>query len=95
VAVLERVIQRLSAECDGAGRGDLFANTRRFLMADEPAHTYSKAAAVLGMEEGALRVAVHRLRKRFRELLREEIAETLADPAQVTDELQSLRLALS
>jgi RNA polymerase sigma-70 factor (ECF subfamily) len=46
------------------------------------------------MEEGAVRVAVHRLRKRYRLLLREEIAQTLADPSTVEEELQSLREAL-
>jgi RNA polymerase sigma-70 factor (ECF subfamily) len=47
------------------------------------------------MDEGAIRVAVHRLRKRYRELLRDEIAQTLDDPAQVADELRSLQAALA
>ena len=46
---------------------------------------YAKAAEDLSMDEGALRVAVHRLRKRYRELLREEIAQTLSDPAMVEE----------
>jgi hypothetical protein len=52
--------------------------------------SYESAAAALGMEAGAARVAVHRLRKRYRALLREEISRTLADPAAVDDELASL-----
>jgi RNA polymerase sigma-70 factor (ECF subfamily) len=47
------------------------------------------------MDEGTLRVAVHRLRKRYRELLRDEIAQTLAEPGQVDEELRSLLAALA
>jgi RNA polymerase sigma-70 factor (ECF subfamily) len=47
------------------------------------------------LTEGALRVAVHRLRQRYRQLLRDEISQTLNDPAQVADELQSLQAALA
>ena len=49
----------------------------------------------LGWDEGAVRVAVHRLRKRYRELLREEIAQTLSKPARVGEELRALQAALS
>ena len=51
---------------------------------------YAEAAARLGLNEGAARVAVHRLRKRYRELLREEISQTLSDPADVEEELRAL-----
>jgi RNA polymerase sigma-70 factor (ECF subfamily) len=57
---------------------------------DREAVPYARAAAELGLTEGALRVAVHRLRRHYRELLRDEIANTLADPAQVQEELQAL-----
>ena len=50
---------------------------------------------VLGQDEGAVRVAVHRLRKRYRALLRDEIAQTVAEPAQVAEELRSLQAALA
>jgi RNA polymerase sigma-70 factor (ECF subfamily) len=56
---------------------------------------YAQAARALGVDEGAVRVAVHRLRKRYRELLRDEIAQTLTDPAQVAEELRSLQAALT
>jgi hypothetical protein len=52
------------------------------------------AAAELGLSEGAVKVAVHRLRKRYRELLREEIAHTVEDPGQVEDEIRALFAAL-
>ena len=51
---------------------------------------YSQAAASLGWNEGTARVAVHRLRKRYRELLRAEIAQTLSEPASIEDELGAL-----
>jgi hypothetical protein len=51
---------------------------------------FAKAAEDLTMDEGALRVAVHRLRKRYRELLREEITHTLSDPAMVEKEMKVL-----
>jgi len=95
LALLERVIERLQAECAAEGRAELFAHSRGYLMVGEAAITYAEAAAKLGMDEGAVRVAVHRLRKRYRELLREEIGQTVNDPAQVAEELKSLQLALA
>src|ERR1051326_6844960 len=72
-----------------------FEQAKGCLMVGESAIPYSEAAQQLQMEEGAFRVAVHRLRKRYRELLREEIAQTLSDPAQVEEELRFLRSALA
>lgn len=95
LALLERVVVRLESECAATGRVALFARARTFLTVGSEAIPYGAAAAELGMEEGALRVAVHRLRKRYRELLREEISQTLADPAMVEEELRSLRAALA
>lgn len=95
LALLERVIGRLRDECAAEGRAGLFAQTKGFLMVGEPAIPYAQAARALDLEEGAVRVAVHRLRKRYRELLRDEIAQTLDDPAQVAEELRSLQAALA
>jgi RNA polymerase sigma-70 factor (ECF subfamily) len=95
LALLERVIARLAAECARDGKADLFTHAKGFLTVSSAAIPYADAAKALGMDEGALRVAVHRLRKRYRELLRDEIAQTLADPAQVAEELRSLWAALS
>ncbi len=93
-ALLEQVVGRLEQECGIEGQAPLFAQTRGYLMLGEAAIPYAEAARRLGMEEGAVRVAVHRLRKRYRALLREELSRTLADPGAVADELQSLRAAL-
>ena len=61
-----------------------------FLTAGSADSAQSGVAKVLGLEEGAVRVAIHRLRKRYRVLLREEIAQTLADASQVDAEMQAL-----
>ena len=95
LALLERVITRLRAECEADDKAKLFEQAKGYLMVGESAIPYAQAAQALGVDEGAVRVAVHRLRKRYRELLRDEIAQTLDDPAQVAEELRSLQAALA
>jgi RNA polymerase sigma factor (sigma-70 family) len=90
VALLANVIERLRAECEAQGRGRQFAELKGFLTADQGALSQAEAARALGLEETAVRVAVHRLRKRYRRLLREDIARTLADPSQVEEEIRAL-----
>jgi len=95
VALLARVIERLQNECAVDGKANLFEQLKLFLTAgnDEPAQ--SEVAQALGMETGAVRVAIHRLRKRYRQLLRDEIAHTLTDQAMVDDEMRALFGAFS
>jgi RNA polymerase sigma-70 factor (ECF subfamily) len=95
LALLERVVTRLRDECGAEGKAALFEQARGYLMVGEKAIPYAEAAQALGLDEGAVRVAVHRLRKRYRELLRDEIAQTLDDRTQVTEELCSLQAALA
>ena len=95
VTVLERVITRLRAENSSAGKATMYAQLERYLMVGKDAISYNVAAATLQMSEGAVRVAVHRLRRRYRELLRDEIAQTLADPNLADEEMQALFSALS
>jgi RNA polymerase sigma-70 factor (ECF subfamily) len=95
VTLLERVITRLRDECNADGRAKQYEQLKSFLMAGGADLPYALAAAALDMNEGAARTAVHRLRRRYRELLRDEIAQTLADPAQATEEMQALFSALS
>jgi hypothetical protein len=78
-----------------ADKAKLFEQLKPFLTADKSAVPYPGVASNLGMAEGAVRVAVHRLRRRYRELLRDEIAQTLSDPAQVAEEMQTLLGAFS
>ena len=90
VMLLEKVIARLRDENAAEGKAKLFECLKPCLMVGKGAIPYAQAAADLSMSEGALRVAVHRLRLCYRELLREEIAQTLSDPAMLDEELQAL-----
>jgi len=95
VTVLEQVITRLRDESAADGKARQYEQLKGFLMVGKSDIPYAKAAAALELTEGAVRVAVHRLRQRYRELLREEIAQTLSDPAQVEEEMQALFSALT
>ena len=95
LALLARVIDRLQAECAADGKTKLFEQLKMFLTAGKAEAAQREVAGSLGMEEGAVRVAVHRLRKRYRQLLRDEIANTLADPAMVDEEMRALFGAFS
>jgi len=90
LALLARVIERLQAESETEGKGKVFAQLKSFLMAGQGESAQAEVAKALGMEEGAVRVAIHRLRKRYRQLLRDEIANTLSDPAMVEEEMRAL-----
>ncbi len=89
---IARAMEKLRAESEARGKGQLFEALQGSLTGDEPAR--SETAARLGMTEGAVKVAVHRLRQRYRELLRAEIAETVADPSDIDDEMRHLVDAL-
>jgi DNA-directed RNA polymerase specialized sigma24 family protein len=93
VAVMNRAVSALEAEHAGA-RAEQFTSLRPWLMG-EAAASHAETGARLGMSEGAVKVAVHRLRQRFREMLRAEIAQTLSDPAELDDELRYLCAALA
>jgi RNA polymerase sigma factor (sigma-70 family) len=90
VELLELVLQHLRDEAIAEGGADRFDILKDFLNTAGGEATYAGVAETLGINAGAARVAVHRLRKRYRHLLREEIARTLADPAMVEEELRSL-----
>lgn len=95
VVILERVITRLRDENVAEGRGEQYEQLKPFLMVGRGEIRYAEVAASLKMTEGAVRVAVHRLRQRYRELLRAEVGQTLANPLQADEELQALFGALA
>jgi RNA polymerase sigma-70 factor (ECF subfamily) len=94
LALLDQVLGRLRDEFHQAGKDKQFELLREFLAGEKAPTSYGRVAADLGMTEGAIKVAVHRLRRRYRELLREEIARTVADSRQVDEEIRSLFTAL-
>jgi RNA polymerase sigma factor (sigma-70 family) len=93
LTLLDQVLNRLGQEYETAGKGALFGQLKRFLT-DDASGAYPEAARKLGMSEGALRVAAHRLRRRYGELLRMEIARTVACPEEVAEEMRHLRAVL-
>ena len=90
LTMLELVLARLRQEFTSDGKADIFEKLKIFLTAGTGAVRQAALAAELGMSEGALKVAVHRLRRRYRELLREEIAQTLSHPEYVEEEIRAL-----
>ena len=95
LALLDQVLARLRVEFQDADRADLFDRLKGFLLKETGTDLpYSRAAEELGMTVGTIKVAVHRLRRRYRELLREEITRTVHDPGQVEEEIRNLFLAL-
>jgi RNA polymerase sigma factor (sigma-70 family) len=89
-AVLARALTRLEAEVSKAEGTERFEQLKPHLTGDEPSQAYRELAEEWGVGESAVRVAIHRLRKRFGRLLRDEIASTVADPADVGEELRHL-----
>jgi RNA polymerase sigma-70 factor (ECF subfamily) len=89
LTLIDAAMGRLRAEYEARDRGDLFAALAG-LISGERDEAFAQVAGRLGMSEGAVKVAVHRLRKRCRELLREEVAQTVAGEAEVDDELRHL-----
>jgi hypothetical protein len=92
--VLDRVVESLRQEFVQRGRPEHFDRLKVFLLGQSDA-PYAAIARDMNISEGALKVAVHRLRKRYRELFRREIADTLSDPGEVESELRFLATVLA
>jgi RNA polymerase sigma-70 factor (ECF subfamily) len=95
LALLDVVLGRARKEYADSGRDELFLGLKDTLTGGRSEIPYRELAARLGLSEGAVKVAAHRLRRRYRELLREEIASTVAGPEEVEEELKHLFAALS
>ena len=95
LTLLETVLQRLQREYAAAGKEALFCELRFAIVGDKAAVPYATLAERLTVTDEAVRVAVHRLRQRYRRLLREEIAHTVGDEAEIEAELRALRRVLA
>ncbi len=95
LTLLEAAVQRLRQDYDALGQAGLFMELRFALTGEKSAVPYADLAARLGMTPEAVRVAVHRLRQRYRHVLRAEIAHTVTDEAEISAELDDLRRVLS
>ena len=95
LTVLERTIDRLEADMAKKNKQKLFQHLKLYLTAEKDVIPYQDMATELEMTEGSVRVAVHRLRRQYRRLLREEIAQTIADEHQIDEEMGYLFAALA
>jgi RNA polymerase sigma factor (sigma-70 family) len=94
LALLDGVMSRLRDEFTRAGKAPIFDALKGFLARGDVDEPLADVADRLGISENAAKVAAHRLRKRYRELLRAEVGQTLADPAEIDDEIRELFAAL-
>ena len=88
--LLDQVLDRLRHEAVASGREAVFDQLQGCLLGERPTETYAQLGARLGMSETAVKVTVHRLRQRYRELLREEIAHTVTRPEEIDEEMRYL-----
>jgi RNA polymerase sigma-70 factor (ECF subfamily) len=95
VTLIEAVLERLRESYAVADQVRVFETLKPFIWGEQTKLTYAEVAPQLGLTEGAIKVAVHRLRGRYRELLRAEIAQTVATPGEVDEELQHLIAVLT
>lgn len=93
--ILSRVLGHVEQEAVEAGKGELFSRLRPVFEGGVRAESYREIAVSLGMSDAAVKMAAHRLRRRFREVFRDEIARTVADPADVKAEMADLMTALA
>ena len=94
LTLLDRVNQQLQQEFEKRGKAHVFKRLQPFMAGKNPDSTLSEAAKELDMAEVAVKVAVHRMRARFGELLRAEIQETVETPDEIDDEIKQLFSAL-
>jgi RNA polymerase sigma-70 factor (ECF subfamily) len=95
ITLLDHVLSQLREEYDASGKAELFTALRPFISSNRQEGSLAALAEQLEMTEGAVKVAAHRLRKRYRELLRSELTQTVADPTDVDDEIAWLFSALA
>jgi DNA-directed RNA polymerase specialized sigma24 family protein len=93
--ILERALKRLREEFAKAGKAEQFDHLKGFLEGETGSGEYVELAQVMGTTPSSLAVSVHRLRQRYQELVRAEIADTVASPADIEEEMRSLLAALA
>jgi len=95
LTVLSQAMSQLESDCQANGKGALFREGKHLLSGERDGSDYAEIGRRLDMSEGAVRVAVHRLRRRYGELLRGEIAQTVSGPEEIDEEMRYLLSALS
>lgn len=92
--VLDQAAARLRREHEAAGKTDLYSNLKGFVSTESTLVSYEEAALHLGLSQSAVRSAIHRLRQRYQELIREEIAQTVTSAAEINEEIRHLLAAI-
>jgi RNA polymerase sigma-70 factor (ECF subfamily) len=95
LTVIEKALAQVRNEWEVAAKTAEYEALKSCLLGSTPIGGYAAVAREISSTEGAVRVAVHRLRRKFQKRLREEIAETVADPSEVDDEIRYLLRALN
>jgi RNA polymerase sigma-70 factor (ECF subfamily) len=95
LTVLKQAMNALQSECEANGKARLFGEAKNLISGERHGETYAQISRSLNMGEGAVRVAVHRLRQRYGELLRSEVAHTVDTEDEVDEELRYLFQVLS
>ena len=95
LTLLDKTLKRLRTDYVAAGKAKLFDRLKETLIGERSAIPYAEIGAQLGMSAGAVKVAVHRMRQRYRDALRAEIAETVASPGEAEEEIRHLFAVLS
>ncbi len=90
VTLLDEILRRLEEECEQAGHAQRYSLLKPFIVGGQPVETYAEVAAQLGITQGAAKMAATRLRRRYRSLLREEIAATVNGEDEIDDEIRKL-----
>jgi RNA polymerase sigma-70 factor (ECF subfamily) len=94
LVLLEQVRERLRKEFEQKGKSDLFNRLQGCLCEIEPDVPYALVSKDTGMTESAIKVSVHRIRRRYRDLLRDQIAQTVLGPEDIDDEIKFLLSAV-
>jgi RNA polymerase sigma-70 factor (ECF subfamily) len=95
LTVLEEAAQRLKAEYQAAGRAGHFSVLKGYVTAEGHGFSYAESAARLGLSESAVKSAIHRMRRRYHELVRDEVEHTVADPRELEEEIRHLLIVFS
>lgn len=90
IQLLSQILGRLQRELESKGKGELFTALKGFIIGDHSGTTYLEVAAELGISEAAAKKSASRLRQRYRELLREEIGQTVSQPQEIEEEISNL-----
>ena len=93
ISLMERALQNVQSRCERRGKGELFRKLRPYLEQVSGLEPQAQLATELGLSEAAVGMAIYRLRQNYREQIEAEIAKTVTQPSDISEELAAMRLA--